>query len=140
MMEQKADAKNLTKHTLVEGECKHAAMKFRAGTPRSGRHPRDPARPASSEPTARMPAQELSDATAEYEYPPDTGGSSSSTGSSTTASSGRGPDQEQRTRRAYRDAATGPENTTDWRNFDVARSLRALSCLLYTSPSPRDRG
>ena len=42
-------------HTLVPGECKLATAGTRRGLPRSGHHPREPRRPASSEPTAAMP-------------------------------------------------------------------------------------
>ena len=39
---------------------------------------------------------------------------------------GRGPDQEPRVRRQYQDAGAGPEQATDWTNFDIGRVVRVL--------------
>ena len=42
-------------HTFEPGQCRHAVQPARRFAPRVGHHPRDPARPAQAEPTARLP-------------------------------------------------------------------------------------
>ena len=44
-----------SRHLLVPGKCRYKAEPGRAYQPRRGRHPRSPAVPASSDPTAGMP-------------------------------------------------------------------------------------
>lgn len=125
-------------HTY-SGDCKYATAPKRAAHKRQGAHPRDPAQPASADPTSHMPGNDngielgaaAEDAALEQLErlgPSSTaatdGGSSSS--SSTAARPGRGPDTVERVRRTYADSAAGPENNADWTTFDVQRSLKAL--------------
>ena len=132
------------KHTYTPSECKWATAQVRSHAPRTGRHPRDPATPASDDPTANAPGTvggtELgADAEQELEQREDRvlkqltkmkeveqqmeGASSSS---SSAPRNPRGPDTQQRHRTTIAETGSGPANTTDWTNFDVARALRAL--------------
>ena len=62
--------------------------------------------------------------------PADSGGGASSRDSggqepeAVRSGRGRGPDQEQRHRRTYRDQGDNPENPHDWSNFDSGRVIR----------------
>lgn len=44
-----------SRHLLIPGKCRYVTQPGRAYRPRAGRHPRSPATPASSDPTAGMP-------------------------------------------------------------------------------------
>ena len=44
-----------SRHLLTPGKCRYSAASARAYQPRRGRHPRNPAIPASADPTAGMP-------------------------------------------------------------------------------------
>ena len=44
-----------SRHLLIPGKCRYTAQPGRAYQPRKGKHPRSPAIPASSDPTAGMP-------------------------------------------------------------------------------------
>ena len=130
-------------HTQKFGECQWAVKPVRAGSARKGAHPRDPAQPASDDPTQGIQGTFTPDQEAAIDAISDdmlkqieeldmkdttVGTGSSSSSSSSTARQPRGPDIVQRTRSEAvksKDAGTG-DNTTDWTNFDVARSMRTL--------------
>jgi len=133
-------------HTQKVGECKWPLVPLRAAHKRKGKHPRDPAQPASDDPTANAPGtssagelgadaeQAVSDAEraqmedeALEQLERETGPQAASS-SSGAPRAPRGPDTVQRTRKetARIDQSVGGGNTTDWTNYDVARSLKAI--------------
>ena len=127
-------------HTYEDGKCKWASAPMRASHKRAGRHPRDPATAASAEPTAGLPGnvdgRELgADADDAVEanaldqinqLERDEGQEIASSSSRDIPRRTRGPDTVQRTRTTTTDLGTGPGGTTDWSNFDVAKSMRTL--------------
>ena len=122
-------------HTYVPDECKWATAQVRQGSSGTGRHPREPARPASDDPTAGLPGhvegEELgADAERELQPVEEPGpiAVEESPSSSTDPANRRtrGPDTTPRIRTTTQETSTTPPNTTDWTNFDVARALRVL--------------
>jgi len=137
-------------HIQEVGRCRWPMVPERTAHQRQGHHPRDPARAASSDPTAGLPgtspAGELGadaeealdqerirmedDALRQLDRDPDLQGGESASSSSSSRNPGRrGPDTVARERSQEdqsRTVSTNVGNTTDWTNFDVARSLRAL--------------
>jgi hypothetical protein len=133
-------------HSYIDGECRWAIAGVRASTKRS--NPHEPAIKAENEPTAHAPAtfdgEELG-AEGEEEIAAidrataaqaaNTGSSSSSAavpgegqlaeaGNNDVARRARGPDQNPRERRAFRDIGDNPERPDDWTNFDIGRVVR----------------
>ena len=145
-------------HLMEPGKCRFATKPGREYVPRRGAHPRDPARPASDDPTAGLPSRARTGVDGEYrelgaegeenairdseargstdaaggqqadgdaaEAVP--GGQLAEGGASSSSSSGRGPDQSQRTRRTWSDTGTGPDSNYDWSRFNVGIVIRAL--------------
>ena len=138
-------------HTYEAGQCKHCVIAHRQGQPRKGKHPREPARRASQMPAQDAQAQlpDGSDLAPVPEPEPNAEASGCGVpmhlrgrgreppaegdqpdhpadGGEQREAGRRGPDLEQRERRAYRDQDAGPANLQDWSRFDVTGSLRAL--------------
>ena len=133
-------------HNYLPEQCKWATAPIRNSTKRHGKHPRPGRKKASDEPTAGLPAttpegelgagdeaaappappKDVVSAGGEEADPPSSGGSSSST--TPPAPAGRGPDQQQRTRRTWQDSGTGDANPSDWSQYDIQRVIRALGC------------
>ena len=137
-------------HTFELGQCRHAVQPARRFAPRAGHHPRDPARPAQAEPTARLPGnvpgeqeerQELgvegeepaihrderrqAEVDDEFDRPADPGAASSSDPSGSVEAR-RGPDTQPRVRRTWADTGAGIGEGPDWSSFDIGRTVRAL--------------
>ena len=136
------------------GQCRHVVQLGRRYAPRVGHHPRDPARRAQAEPTARLPAnvpdeeggrrelgqdaedralrdfedRQVEDPRAmEMDRPPDPGGASSSDPvGSAEARRPRGPDLQPRVRRTWADTGVGVAEGPDWSTCDIGRTARAL--------------
>ena len=141
---QRRVARYAAGHTYEAGKCRWAAAQVRT----SGGRARGPQTQAHAEPTAGAPAQidgrELGDeGDREAAQPaPAPAASSSASGSSgppapaplapadpsgsqsTEPGGGRGPDQQPRVRRVFRDAGDNPEQPHDWTNFDIGRVVR----------------
>ena len=138
-------------HTFEPGQCRHAVQAGRRFAHRTGHHPRDLARPASAEPTARLPShvpdaagelQELgregeeqairsderrqAEVRDDMDRPPDPGAASSSDPAGSTEARHRGPDLHPLTRRTWADTGTGPADNADWTTFDIGRTVKAL--------------
>jgi len=127
----------------VDGECRWASANTRTSAKRS--NPHEPATKADNEPTAHAPAtfdgEELGaegeediaaeDRAASAAQAANTGSSSSSSAAPVEAGEeeavarlARGPDQNPRERRAFRDAGENPERPDDWTNFDIGKVVR----------------
>ena len=137
-------------HTFEPGQCRHAVQPARRFAPRVGHRPRDPARPAQAEPTARflgtVPGEheerrelgaegeeqairrderrqaEVDD---EFDRPADLGAARSSDPAG-SAEGRRGPDTQPRVRRTWADTGAGAGEGPDWSSFDIGRTVRAL--------------
>ena len=116
---------------------------MRAGGKRKRGEPHEPQPPAHEDPTVGAPihadGQELGQrgeervAEADREVAAAAGplaqvGGASSSGENRPVEprerAGRGPDQEQRVRRVFRDQGDNPERPGDWTNFDIGRVVR----------------
>ena len=138
-------------HTFEPGQCRHAVQAGRRFAHRVGHHPRDPARPATAEPTARLPShvpdadgelQELgregeeqairsderrqAEVRDDMDRPPDPGAASSSDPAGSTEARTRGPDLQPRNRRTWADTGAGPATNADWTTFDIGRTVKAM--------------
>ena len=138
-------------HTFEPGQCRHATHAGRRFAHRVGHHPRDLARPASAEPTARLPshaerqelgregekqairADERRQAAVRTEQPdaddmdrlPDPGAAGSSDPAGSAESRHRGPDLQPRTRGTWADTGSGPAEAPDWTTFDIGRAVKS---------------
>ena len=137
-------------HTFEPGQCRHAVQPARRFAPRAGHHPRDPARPAQAEPTARLLGNvpdeheerrelgvggleqaihrderrqaEIAD---DMNRPADLGAASSSIPAGSVESR-RGPDTQPRIRRTWANTGAGAADGPDWSSFGIGRTVRAL--------------
>ena len=133
-------------HTFVKDQCKFAD---RGAPPRSGAHPRDPRRKATTHPSAEASSvdaiAEAADTSVAGEPAPSTAADTSVAGKPAPSASStgphedpasidytkgptsvRGPDGYQRVRRTYTDAGTGPTRLPDWTRFNIQVSLKSL--------------
>ena len=131
-------------HTYAPTKCRWATASSR-GVPRQGAHPRPGRVRATNEPTAGLPGtsngEELGagDEREALQRPEAAvaQGSGSASSSSTPAPQAevaegapsktpRGPDSYPRERRTWKDTGTGSPSPSDWSNFDVHTTMRAL--------------
>ena len=113
-------------HTFEHHKCKWATARTRNETSRtkhsSGR-PHEPEPKLEQEPTAGIPAnvegRELGADGEEQVAREDR-----AAGQAASSSRGRGPDQEPRERRTYRDQGDNPEAAHNWSNFVIGRVVR----------------
>ena len=130
-------------HTYEHDKCRWATASMRAGGKRKRGEPHEPQPPAHEDPTVGAPiradGQELGQRGEERVAQADReaaaaagpvvqeGGASSSGGNRQVEArerAGRGPDQDQRVRRVFRDQGDNPERPSDWTNFDIGRVVR----------------
>ena len=124
-------------HTYTPNECKWATASTRTSKQRSGRHPREPRQRASAEPTARLQAtgpdgelgrgdEELAVEPAASSEPVVGEAGSEPSSSSTAPANTRGPDRQPRERRVWTDSSAGPSDASDWSDYDIHRTMKAL--------------
>ena len=126
-------------HTYEKDKCRWAASGFAPKVTRPAR-PHTPVPRVDDEPTAHARATrdgvELGAEGEERVAQADRAAAASSSSSSSSAvpaaasgsgdadRSGRGPDQEPRVRRSFRDQGENPENPDDWSSFDIGKIVR----------------